>query len=778
MNAHELIEAQALLENRIEDFNRRFANLSDEQRQYILANDPSGNQKYLLSAGRLLTDNPTLSPASLMDMIKRFHDKVQGVDLGTLTLPQLQAAIAKKTRKEQKDEYADQAELIYDDDTWKIVAPTTHEASCHYGWGTKWCTTMSSDSYWNEYYHQEGASLVYCLNRKTDEKYAIKVTTSGYWEVYDARDHHIDSKHLEEILGEEIMEKINDYIGSDSYNDRTSEYGEKKAWDEFEENGPSKLAGQLGEFYGANEKDILAYMTSLGEAGTEFWKDLWSMTIHHFGYDQAGDLGSDIDTFYSQLDHEDNREKIVAVLNKMVTDVTPIDGMLQMLQQGVRDYDALAKAFDLREELDDALTNYNARLNPRVHDEYNYTKGTRTRYLQPELDGGNPREWPRGKGMPNESFRPQSVDQIVTLLHASGHGQLAAAIKAAQVQFAQARPGRHSYEGMTAQEIVNALMESSRPNLGVVDRQLARLAKRHAQWLQARAYAMSNGTIKLDHIQVRRDAPAGAGSAYMQELGALADRYGMTLALQTATKGDLTDNGYKKTTSTGRLKKFYGRFGFKSNYGKRTYSPQLPGNMHRRPVSETMAAQLLGVDVEEDTPPVQQQQPAAPPAQAPQQPQQPAPEAPAAPQAVVTWGNLSAQLRTANAKAVAQKALSMGVKAGLGFLPGVIGQLAGLAAEVAPMIFQNDRARDPKLTALDLDDAYNVLQKEILAAFVKYVTPIVDQNAKDPKNAQKPIPNGWMNNAMKSWVNQQYGVEVRKLSTKVAPILPRIASPR
>lgn len=144
----------------------------------------------------------------------------------------------------------------------------------------------------------------------------------------------------------------------------------------------------------------------------------------------------------------------------------------------------------------------------------------------------------------------------------------------------------------------------------------------------------------------------------------------------------------------------------------------------------------------------------------------------------MTWGALASYLKSANVKALAQKTISFGVKAGLGFLPGVIGQLAGIAADAAPMIFQNDRQADPKLAAINLDDSYNVLQKEILAAFIRYVTPVIAKYAADPAQANKPIPQNWMNNAMHTWINSQYGVEVRKLSAKTPPMQPRLQTTR
>lgn len=95
--------------------------------------------------------------------------------------------------------------------------------------------------------------------------------------------------------------------------------------------------------------------------------------------------------------------------------------------------------------------------------------------------------------------------------------------------------------------------------------------------------------LHLMSLQARTDAPPGTGSLFMSKLSDLADRHRLILTLNTASKGDRYSDvrrpklKFKQTTSADRLKRFYGRFGFKSNYGSRTYRSDLPGNMHRLP---------------------------------------------------------------------------------------------------------------------------------------------------------------------------------------------------
>lgn len=116
---------------------------------------------------------------------------------------------------------------------------------------------------------------------------------------------------------------------------------------------------------------------------------------------------------------------------------------------------------------------------------------------------------------------------------------------------------------------------------------------------QLHALATDDGEmITLHSLQALKTAPPGTGTAYMKRLTTLANKHGRYIVLRTASKGDHRDSQFKRTTSSSRLQKFYKRFGFKSNYGSRSYRSDLPGNMHRLPVSEAANQVLFGFSEE------------------------------------------------------------------------------------------------------------------------------------------------------------------------------------
>lgn len=83
-------------------------------------------------------------------------------------------------------------------------------------------------------------------------------------------------------------------------------------------------------------------------------------------------------------------------------------------------------------------------------------------------------------------------------------------------------------------------------------------------WLYSLGDSNPN-TMKLDSIRVAKDArKEGVGSAVMQEITDYADAHGLRIVLTPGQK----DDGHG-TTSRSRLVKFYKRFGFYENRGRK-----------------------------------------------------------------------------------------------------------------------------------------------------------------------------------------------------------------
>lgn len=103
--------------------------------------------------------------------------------------------------------------------------------------------------------------------------------------------------------------------------------------------------------------------------------------------------------------------------------------------------------------------------------------------------------------------------------------------------------------------------------------------------VSAYAHLSRDGTIHLADLQVKRTAPPGTGTAFMDRLCALADKNGAIITLTPGTRDPsghaAQKSPFKRTTSTTRLDRFYRRFGFVRNSSKGRYD--LYGTRHRSP---------------------------------------------------------------------------------------------------------------------------------------------------------------------------------------------------
>lgn len=85
-----------------------------------------------------------------------------------------------------------EAEIIYNGPDYRIVIPKSHQASCTFGSGTRWCTTQAeTDRHW-ENYSRKG-TFYYITDKNQNTKIAINF---GAKEYRDAKDAEISRKAL------------------------------------------------------------------------------------------------------------------------------------------------------------------------------------------------------------------------------------------------------------------------------------------------------------------------------------------------------------------------------------------------------------------------------------------------------------------------------------------------------------------------------------------------------------------------------------------------------
>jgi hypothetical protein len=117
--------------------------------------------------------------------------------------------------------------VVYDDSRFFVVNPLTHESSCYYGKGTKWCTAAEANNHFNRY--NEDGKLFYVIDKSLSTnnpfyKVAILKKFDGDESYWDAQDNSFSKGW---IFGTDELKKVNDGIT----NYMEAEYAEQlKIW--------------------------------------------------------------------------------------------------------------------------------------------------------------------------------------------------------------------------------------------------------------------------------------------------------------------------------------------------------------------------------------------------------------------------------------------------------------------------------------------------------------------------------------------------------------------
>lgn len=126
--------------------------------EFLSENDPSPSKKYLPYAVKQLTSHQALRN-EISDVINLFHKlqgKLDNKDINSWNFTQLRDKLfelrnSKTRRQEISDIKASGGETVYEDDKCKVLLVKNKAAACFYGFGTKWCITMSGEHYYEDY---------------------------------------------------------------------------------------------------------------------------------------------------------------------------------------------------------------------------------------------------------------------------------------------------------------------------------------------------------------------------------------------------------------------------------------------------------------------------------------------------------------------------------------------------------------------------------------------------------------------------------------------------
>jgi hypothetical protein len=138
----------------------------------------------------------------IKDILKRYkelHDKgkiQRGIDIQSTHIGDIENEVEKielnRSKSELEKEEKKDVDKVFENDKVLVVRPLSHDASCYYGAGTKWCTTSKETKNHFQSYTLRGGLYYIIPKDKKEGKIAIFVHTTDegktYKEVYDEKD--------------------------------------------------------------------------------------------------------------------------------------------------------------------------------------------------------------------------------------------------------------------------------------------------------------------------------------------------------------------------------------------------------------------------------------------------------------------------------------------------------------------------------------------------------------------------------------------------------------
>ena len=200
-------------EGRKEDLRKKYSNKFKEYPEtldFILGISDLADTNFKYADFVLRELHPNTSDEEIEDAIElvkdfdRFKQSLVKKDINQYQYPELQNAIQSHitSSKSQLNKFdASGAEKIFEDKNILIIKPLTHRASCKYGAGTKWCTSMDTQSSYFETHTTGNQGLYYIILKNFDQsnkfyKIAIHIKPNAEtW--YDATDTPMSSREKE-----------------------------------------------------------------------------------------------------------------------------------------------------------------------------------------------------------------------------------------------------------------------------------------------------------------------------------------------------------------------------------------------------------------------------------------------------------------------------------------------------------------------------------------------------------------------------------------------------
>lgn len=222
-----------LLEARIDDVKSKYPEMAN----YIDMFSGQEYQKYIFWIAKQLKIKYDLyssqQPQAILNTVEIIKKSIlafdKGIKLGWITnsdiesykkLEDLEDAVEdlpQYSKTEIKKQAKKSSKLIFKNDRFTIIKPESMEASCYYGFGTKWCISATQSENYYKSFADRGIEFYFIMDKLPTEKVFNKLAVvvhpdKSTVEFFDALDNTVT---LEEFIGyypEEIINVLTPFV--------------------------------------------------------------------------------------------------------------------------------------------------------------------------------------------------------------------------------------------------------------------------------------------------------------------------------------------------------------------------------------------------------------------------------------------------------------------------------------------------------------------------------------------------------------------------------------
>jgi hypothetical protein len=268
----------------------------------LLFEDERHVRQLFTSWAKKKSGNPELA-MSLIDDFFRYKKNIKRDFTSFSSAEEMAQSIEKAKSSEQEKIKATDADKIYEDDKILVVAAKTHEASCKYAAGTKWCTgAADTDQYWKRH-NRTGTEFIWVIKGLNKDNSDYKISLHFKWtkniKMTQSPSQKFDSDwcNAQNRCSSRIPNTLLTILGEDSFDNifnKCMGYHEKRSLDRPTDTDlKNKFITKAREVYneldgGKNEFDYALNDLDFHYLFQERLVDDYDINIDDFGDDQIG----------------------------------------------------------------------------------------------------------------------------------------------------------------------------------------------------------------------------------------------------------------------------------------------------------------------------------------------------------------------------------------------------------------------------------------------------------------------------------------------------------